>query len=152
MLESWLEALALTPVAQWVRFSRWSYAVINTLHVFGIALLVGAIIPLDLKRIGLWQRITLEQLAHVLVPVAVSGFVIAVISGVLLFMAGPSDYFALSIFLFKLLCIALAVANAVNFHWRMGYTVPFNQQRLVGFVSLILWLCALVAGRFIAYV
>lgn len=152
MLEAWLDALALTPVAQWVRFSRWGYAVINTLHVLGIALLVGAIIPLDLKRIGLWRRITLESLAQVLVPVAASGLVIAGTSGVLLFMAGPSDYAALNIFLFKMLCIALAVANAVNFHWRLGYAISFKQQRLVGVVSLLLWLCALVAGRLIAFV
>lgn len=67
-------------------------------------------ITLELKRIGLWRRVTLEQLAHALVPVAVSGFVISVISDVLLFKAGPSDYFALSIFLFQLLYIAFAVA------------------------------------------
>lgn len=151
-MEAWLDALATTDLAQWVRFSRWGYAVINTLHVIGIVLLVGVIIPLDLKLIGLWQRLKLEPLTQVLVPVSIVGLIISVISGFLLFMAGPNDYADLNVFLFKLSCIAFAVINALNFHWRMGNTASFDTQRLVGVTSLLLWLCALVAGRLIAYV
>ena len=46
------QALQATPVAQYLRTARWGYATLNTAHVFGIALLVGAILPLDLRLLG----------------------------------------------------------------------------------------------------
>lgn len=151
-MEAWLDVLAATDIAQWVRFSRWGYAAINTVHVLGIALLIGSIIPLDLKLLGLWRRLAITPLAEVLVPVAIAGLIISVISGSLLFLAGPNDYLALNVFLFKILFITLAVANAVNFHWRIDYSAGKNALRLVGGVSLLLWLCALIAGRLVAYI
>ena len=150
-LELWLESVAATPLAQWIRFSRWGYAVVNSVHVLGIALLVGAIVPLDLRLIGFWRTVNLKALAQVLVPVAVTGLMFASVSGLLLFMAAPSDYAALPVFLFKLLCIWLAVANALYFHWRIGYSAKPAVLKLAGAASLLLWLLALFAGRLIAY-
>lgn len=150
-METWLDALAATSIAQWVAYSRWGYAVINTAHVFGIALLVGSIIPLDLKLLGLWRRVEVTSLAQVLVPVAIIGLVLAALSGFLLFLAGPSDYASLNIFLIKILLIVIGVTNAVHFHWRIGYTASKNTLRLIGGLSLLLWVCVLVAGRLVAY-
>ncbi|HEX2479362.1 MAG TPA: hypothetical protein VHK45_08790, partial [Geminicoccaceae bacterium] len=63
-MESVLDALVASAPAQWLRFSRWGYAAVNTTHVLGIALLVGAILPLDLRLLGLWRSVTLEPLAR----------------------------------------------------------------------------------------
>ena len=68
--------------------SRWGYAAVNTLHILGIALLVGSIIPFNLHVLGLWRNVPRIMLARVLVPVAATGLVLAVIAGSLLFSVG----------------------------------------------------------------
>lgn len=151
-MEIWLDALEATQLAHWLRFSRWGYAIINTLHILGIALLVGAIIPLDLKLIGLTRRLNLETFAQILVPTAIVGLSVSVLSGTLLFITGANDYAQLTLFLFKLSCITLAVVNAIYFHWRIGYAAAVYKQQIAGSISLLLWLCALVSGRFIAFI
>ena len=41
-------------LAQALAGSVWWYPLINAGHILGIALLVGGIIPLDLRLLGLW--------------------------------------------------------------------------------------------------
>ena len=64
-MESLLDGLAATPLSEWMRFSRWGYAWVNTGHVLGIALLVGSIIPMDLKLLGAWRKVPLEPLTKI---------------------------------------------------------------------------------------
>ena len=80
-LEALLAGLEATAVAQTLRGARWLYAADNTAHLFGIALLVGAILPLDLRLLGCWPGVPRAQLARVLVPVAAIGLAIAVLAG-----------------------------------------------------------------------
>ena len=97
-MEPVLDALVASAPAQWLRFSRWGYAAVNTTHVFGIALLVGAILPLDLRLIGLWRSVALEPLARVLVPVAATGLLLAVSTGAFLFITRATEYAAIELF------------------------------------------------------
>ena len=57
LLDALLAGLEATAVAQTLRTSRWLYAATNTAHIFGIALLVGAIVPLDLRLLGWWPDV-----------------------------------------------------------------------------------------------
>jgi len=54
--------------AQYLRTSRWSYAALSGAHVLGIALLIGAVMSLNLRLVGLWPATPLPALARVLVP------------------------------------------------------------------------------------
>ncbi|MCF8478182.1 MAG: hypothetical protein K9G60_14230, partial [Pseudolabrys sp.] len=55
----------LAPVAA-LRSSRWSYAAVNTAHIAGLALLVGAIVPLDLRLMGWRRAVPIAALARAL--------------------------------------------------------------------------------------
>src|SRR5690625_7749558 len=82
---SWADILAAiqaSDLSQAIRFSQMRYAVVNTAHIFGIALLVGAILPMDLRLLGAWRRVSHAELARIVVPVAASGLVIAAIEGI----------------------------------------------------------------------
>ena len=148
----WLETLATAELAQWMRFSRWGYAAVNTGHVLGIALLVGAILPLNLKLLGAWPRAAIKPLAQVLVPIAAAGLILAISTGFLLFLADPLDYVELPLFLTKLSLVMLGTLHALLFQVWVGFAASPLRLKLAGGISLITWLSVLVMGRFIAFV
>ena len=161
MLAELLTALQnLEPVAA-LRASRWVYPLVNAGHIAGIALLVGAIVPLDLRLMGAWRSVPLDQLARVLVPVALAGLALAVLCGFLMFAVSAGKYAALPLFWLKLGLIAAAIANALLLRRSPAWTLaslpdlpsepPPGRLRAAGALSVGLWLSALLCGRFLAY-
>jgi hypothetical protein len=150
-LENLLELLAATAPAQWMRFSRWGYAAVNTAHVLGIALLVGAIVPLDLKLLGAWRHVAIEPLARVLVPAAASGLTLAITTGCLLFLADPPDYAGRQIFLIKISLITAATLHALSLQLGAGIRASSVRLKFAGGFSLVAWLSVLLLGRLLAF-
>jgi len=153
-MDGLLTALSQSDIAIYLRFSRWGYAAVNTAHVLGIALLVGSAVPLDLRLMGAWRRIAHRDLARVLVPVAGAGLAIAVITGFLLFSVRAGEYASLNVFRVKMALLALGALSAVSAHLWFGRwleTASRRQLFRMGAVSLMCWLCVLVAGRMIAF-
>ena len=60
MIEDWAAALEATALATGLRNSVWSYPLVNAAHILGVALLVGSIVPLDLRLLGAWRSAPLE--------------------------------------------------------------------------------------------
>lgn len=161
MLAELLTALQnLEPVAA-LRASRWVYPLVNAGHIAGIALLVGAIVPLDLRLMGAWRSVPLTLLARVLLPVAVAGLALAVLCGFLMFAVSAGKYAGLPLFWLKLGFIAAAIANALLLRRSPAWTrarlpgpppePPALRLRAAGALSITLWLAALLCGRFLAY-
>ena len=152
-MDAVLDALVASAPAQWLRFSRWGYAALNATHVFGIALLVGAILPLDLRLLGLWRSVALEPLARVLVPVAATGLLLAMVTGAFLFITRASEYAAIDLFFVKLALIATGVVHALSLHLGSGLQNASRARlRAAGAASLSIWVAALVCGRLLAFV
>ncbi|MGR2740644.1 hypothetical protein ACUY1T_19530 [Billgrantia sp. Q4P2] len=152
-MEALLSWLAETALAEWVRLSRWGYAAINALHVLGIALLIGSIVALDLRLLGWRKQLPPHELGRLLQPVAVGGLLLAMTTGGGLFLADPSGYAAMPLFLFKLTLIVLGIANALLLNLGPGLAGATPRRlRLAGSLSLLLWPAVLIAGRFLAFV
>lgn len=153
-MEAFLAGLEATPLAQALRVSRWGYAAVNGAHVLGIALLVGAIVPMDLRLLGLWRRIPVAALARVLVPVAATGLSVAVACGLALFAVRAREYAGLGVLQIKLALVAAGAAAAIALHWRHGFLLESaSRPRLAAhaLLSLACWLGALACGRLIAF-
>ncbi len=148
LLDGWYQSA----LADWVRRSRWGYAAINTAHVLGIALLLGSIVPLNLRLLGLWRRIEVAELSRVLVPVAACGLMLAVIAGSLMFISRAPEYAGLNLFRIKLVLVVAGAAHALAVHLGSGFGVAPARQRRIGLVSLLVWPAALVCGRMLAFV
>lgn len=152
-MEAVLDALVASAPAQWLRFSRWGYAAVNTTHVLGIALLVGAILPLNLRLIGLWRSAPLEPLARVLVPVAATGLLLAITTGAFLFITRATEYAAIDLFLVKVALIATGAVHALSLHFGSALqNASHARLRAAGAASLSIWVAALVCGRLLAFV
>ncbi len=160
MLVEWLTALeALAPVAA-LRSARWTYAAVNAAHITGIALLFGAIVPLDLRLIGCFRQVSIRALARILVPVAACGLLLAVAAGALLFSIRAVQYAGTTLFQIKMALVVCGVANAQLLRksaaWEAARddisVMPPPRLRAAGALSIVLWLSVIVCGRFVAFV
>lgn len=148
----WLDAAGLRAFA-----GGDNYPWINSIHLLGLVMLVGAIGVVDLRIAGAWRGLPMEPMSRALTPVAVVGLVILVASGSLLFAADGVALARSDTFLRKLVLIALALANAVVFRliWQRrmagwGDVAP-TPARIMAAVSVLLWLLIGLQGRLIAY-
>ena len=141
-------------LAMTLRGSRYGYALVNTGHVLGIALLVGAMVPLDLRLMGVWPRTARAALLRVLLPVAMAGMMLALVTGALLFTVRASEYAAVGALQAKLVLVLIAIGSALALHLKHGpWLESASRSRLAaaGAVSACCWTGALVLGRMIAF-
>ena len=154
-MESLLAAMESTAIAEYLRVSRWGYAAVNTAHILGIALLVGAIMPFNLHIFGLWRGVPRLLLARVLLPVAATGLALAVVAGTLLFSVRALEYSAIAFLQLKILLVMAGVFSALLQLRAYGWSLRGATEarlRTHALVSTVCWFGALVCGRLIAFV
>ena len=160
MLEflTWLEGSALGEAMRGM--GVWTYGVLNLFHVLGISTLFGSIIVLDLRLLGLWQRIPLRMVATPTLPLAAAGLTLAALSGICMIATNAIDYVDNPFLLIKFPAIALGLLNAAVLSrfsaWKeRGSRVPSpGETRLLavaGGASLACWFIAVGAGRMLGY-
>src|ERR1700732_5268630 len=110
----WLEQ---TSIGTAIRESLWLFPVIETVHIFGIILLVGGTSILDLRLMGLTFRDEpVSKLAQRFLPWAWAGFLIQVLTGLLMFSSEATKMYVNLAFQIKMLLILVAGINAFVFH------------------------------------
>lgn len=153
-----IEALAGWPGAVLLQRSGTAYLFVNAAHILGIGLLVGAILPLDLRLAGLLPAGPIPTLAPVLSRAAALGLCLALATGFWLFTVKPAEYLANPAFLTKLALLAAAGATVALQHGGPGYRMAVRggpigwPVRAFAAVSAALWLAVLLAGRWIGFV
>jgi hypothetical protein len=153
-MEAFFAALKATTPAQYLRTSRWGYAGVSGVHVLGIAILVGAILPLNLRLLGLWPSIPRANLLRVLVPMAATGLAVAALTGSLLFSVRAQEYAEVGYLQAKLVLVLVELLSALMIHRIYGLTLEGASQARLRFhalLSLGCWLGALACGRLIAF-
>src|SRR6476469_8531594 len=91
--------MSLLGVCQWLAETRGSialheslymYPLVESVHVLTLCLFVGMSVMLDLRLLGIaWRRVPVAEVTDRLVPWMVAGFVVMIVTGVLLFYAIP---------------------------------------------------------------
>lgn len=138
----------------------WTYALVNTAHILGVATLFGSILVLDLRLLGLRTRVRLADLSSAVTPVGMTGFAIAALTGAAMLATKATAYVDNPFLLIKFPAIAVGLINvgALNFTraWRERGTRELSraerrQLALFGGISLASWLTAITCGRMIAF-
>jgi hypothetical protein len=160
MIEDWAAALEATALAIALRNSVWSYPLVNAAHILGVALLVGSIVPLDLRLLGAWRTEPLAPLWNILTRTAGAGFLLAIIFGMLLFITRATEYIASNLFLAKMAVVIIGTANVMALRMppppdrseiASAHTMLPLRLRLAAGVSLTAWLTAMTLGRLVGY-
>jgi Family of unknown function (DUF6644) len=149
-----------TAFSIYLRESDVAFPLTEAIHLLGLALSVGVIMWVDLRLLGLAMREeSVTDLVTRLEPWAIGGFTVMFISGFLLFLGKPENYYGTTPFRIKMLLLPLAGLNVLFFHkgvyrsvahWDRKTVVPW-QAKFVGFTSMLLWVVIIVLGRWTAY-
>ncbi|MDI1239311.1 MAG: hypothetical protein PSV26_17655 [Polaromonas sp.] len=129
----------------------WAYPALEMVHISGIALLLGNLVLLELRVFGLGAALPVRELARLSLGLALSGFVIAAASGLLMFASQPAELLANRAFTLKMLLLFSAACNAAWFHGRGSLDKLDVWARVQMGVSTLIWLAVLACGRWIAY-
>ena len=146
-----IEAIGSWPGAVWLQQSWTAWLLVNAAHILGIGVLLGSILPLDLRLLGLFPRVPVDVIGPFLVRAAAAGLALAAATGLWLFSVKPAEYLVNPAFRWKAALLAVALANIalqrlVTRGWKL---VPFT--RVAAATSLALWLGILMAGRSIGF-
>jgi hypothetical protein len=135
----------------WIASSPWAYPALEVVHIVGIALLLGNLVAFELRVWGAAPELPLKPLARLALTLALAGFGLIVLSGVLMFAAAPNELLASTVFVSKMGLVMLAGLNAAWFHARGGLDRADAVARAQTVLSLGLWLAVVMLGRWMGY-
>ncbi len=125
--------------------------VLEILHYSGFFLIVGTTAIVDLRLLGIaGRKEEPSALAEQLRPWMWTGVVMAFVSGFFMFAADAVDFYGAYTFRFKVLIVLVALAVGVLVYrkagnWGARPAIPAG-ARVVAFVSLVLWVGAILAS------
>src|SRR3954470_20603195 len=143
-LEDILTAFEDWPIGMAVNESEFWFPFVESVHVLSFALMVGSIFFVDLRLLGFIGKGNPVRTASRILPLTWVAFVIAAVSGTLMFAPAASRYFYNPAFQWKFVLMAVAGINMLLFHfgvwrtvgaWNEGGATP-RAAKLAGMVSI----------------
>ena len=147
------------PISQHIGYTWW-FPLLESIHVIAIGLVIGSIMTVDLRLLGLaGVRYPVSQVTRKLIPWTWAAFVVAAITGFGMFVARASAYVENPAFQIKFMLLPLAFLNMAYFQfrtfrgvddWDTAREMP-TAARAAGAASLLLWAGIVFAGRWIGH-
>src|SRR6185295_8924132 len=153
-----LTSLEQSAFSTWLLSSNsiWAYPTVLTLHTFGMMVLVGAALMIDLRLLGFGRTIPLQSMDR-LFRVIWGAFALNAVTGTMLFIADADKRGPELLFLTKLALVGVVLVTAVRIR-RMNFqdgnepVVISGAAKRPAVISLFAWSAAITAGRLLAYV
>ena len=144
----WIEN---TSLALWVSTSLWAYPFLLSIHITGLAIIVGIFAIRDFHLVGVVSGLSVSNFLE-LKRLAYCGFMINSLSGIMLF-SSQASYLATNLpFLLKIFFIGSGMILASQIHKTIEEKKGHAGLKKLAILSLICWFGAIVAGRLIAYI
>ena len=138
---------------------HWMWPLAETLHFFGMALLVGGVGMLDLRILGVAKGLPVAPIQRI-IPWSVFGFLINLATGLLFVSAAPGNYNTSISFRLKILFMLFAGLNVLAFYATglaqrvdalgPGDDAPRAAKFIAGF-SMFLWVGVMFWGRMLPF-
>ncbi|MCA1403470.1 DUF2214 domain-containing protein [Ensifer sp. IC3342] len=152
-----LEWIGALPFAVAIRRSATLYLFANAAHILSIGLVVGAILPLDLRLLGFFAKVPVAVVGPYLSRAAAVGVALAIVTGLCLFSVRPVEYAGNPAFLTKITLLSLGIVNAALLHMTPQWAAAVKggslslRVRLSALLSMAIWTGAVLAGRWIGF-
>ena len=158
-LQSFWQGLEASAFGDYVAESTWAFPTLESLHVMCFVTVLGSLFIVDLRMLGLgWKDTRLTTLSHETLRVTWIAFVLAAITGLMIFCSKATSYVINPYFKLKLVSMALAGLNMVVFQfitwksvaeWDVG-KVPLA-AKVAGTFSILIWIMVVFFGRAIGF-
>ena len=137
----------------------WVWPMCETIHFIGLALVLGIAGFFDLRLMGFMKRVPVRA-ARDLMPLAIGGFLLNLMTGVTFFIGHPEQYVSNPAFGAKVFFLVLAGLNAMFFETTVGARTinlgagddPPTTVKFIGAISLVSWLGVLYCGRMLPFI
>ena len=138
----------------------WWFPLIESIHVVGIVMTVGAILMVDLRLLGVAAiRYPASRISGELTRWTWGAFLLSLLTGFALFMTRANHYFENTAFRYKILLLVVAGINMAIFQFgvarRMNVwdsaSVPPIAAKIAAAISLLAWSAVMLAGRWIGH-
>ncbi len=154
------ETVAEYPSSIALRESQYVMPWVFVAHVIGMCMFAGTILMMDLRLLGVgYMQTPFSQVQRRLFPWQIFAMVVSSATGLALVWGNPLNYVTNIIFWVKMVAMGIAGLNALAFHFITEYTLvdwdagrtPPSAARLAGWLSIILWVNVVMAGRLMPY-
>lgn len=142
--------------AKLVLDNPWVWPICEVFHFVGLCLLFGVVLLVNLRLLGLVEGVTLADMNRLL-PWAMAGLGINIVTGMLFFLAAPDQYTQNTAFAWKIGVMLLGALTLLyptmvdeNGGWTPG---PHAEvvHKIVAAASISLWVGVIFLGRFLPY-
>lgn len=154
------ESIEYSSLGTSIAESLWAFPTLETIHVIALVTVFGTILVMDLRLLGLASNeVAVTRMSADTLPWTWMAFVLAAITGTLLFVSKASTYMVNPYFLVKMGLLALAGLNMAYFHfvtyktvhqWDQAPVLPAG-AKFAATASLVLWIGVLFCGRAIGF-
>lgn len=138
-------------IGKFVRETKWVWPTLQTLHFMGLTLLLGVVLLVDLRVLGMMNSVSFSTV-HRLLPWGVMGFALNVFTGMCYWVAAWYQYTLNPVFYLKIIFIMIAGINALYFTvfeepWKMaaGEAAPLR-GKLIAASMMALWIGVIFCG------
>lgn len=144
-------------IRSFVMDSTWLWPACETLHFIGLSLLIGVVLLVNLRMLGVMKQVSVDALDRLL-PWAILGFGINLITGIIFFVAKFEQYTQNVAFYWKIGLLLLAGANALYFTaFDKAWTLqPGNEapplSKFIAASAMFLWVGVMYYGSMLPFI
>jgi hypothetical protein len=157
-MEAVVEWIRATSLSRAINSNVWIWPAAETIHFIGLSLLLGVVGFFDLRLMGLFKRVPISA-ARQLLPFAVAGFALNLITGLMFLIGLPGQYAFNWVWWAKVGALVLAGLNALVFEKTIARRIVYLEPgadtpalaKAIGAISLASWLMVLYFGRMLPF-
>ena len=151
-------AAPATIARSWARYNDqrpWVWPTAETLHFIGLSILLGVVLTVNLRMLGVGKRLSFAAL-YQLLPLGMAGFTIMVATGMMFLVATPQQYTGW-LFFSKMILVVLGAINILYFMMFDGaWTVDEGSDapaaaKAVAVSAIVIWIAVLACGRLLPF-
>ena len=151
------ELLQTESIASYISTRDWAWPALESLHFVGLCLLLGAVLVVNLRMLGVMKSVSFAAV-HRLLPWGILGFGINLVTGFLFFVTVPSQYIQNIALIWKTFLIMIGGMNVFYFTlfeqpWIVGAgeDAPLS-GKVVAAATIFIWLGVIWLGRMMPFI
>jgi len=139
-----------------IRSSTYTFPILEVFHLLGLAAIGGAVLLIDMRLFGIGlRRRPVAEIARYAQPFLAGSLLVMIVSGGLLFTSEAIKCYHHEAFWFKMISLFLAILFTFTVHRKVTMAdasrVGPVAAKLVAIVSVALWTCVGIGGRWIGF-